>query len=790
MLITPLSHPLSASVRVPGSKSLTNRALLLAALAEGTTTLENALFSDDSRYFAEALRCLGFEVTLDPPHARMTVVGLGGRIPAESASLFIGNAGTAARFLTAFLTLGRGKYLLDGDARMRERPIGDLVESLTQIGAKVRPVATENRLRVTDYSIICPPIEIHSSGLPGGKTKLAGHISSQFLSALLMVAPYARSPVEIEVTTELNSKPYVDMTLSIMQDFGVTVERQGYERFRISPARYSPLPAYPIESDASAASYFFAAAALCGGTVWVENISRASLQGDIRFLDVLEQMGCIVQEDGHSIGVSGCSPLRGLDMDMRDIPDTAQTLAAIAPFASSPTRIRGIASARLKETDRIHAVCVELQRLGVQVEEHDDGMTIYPCSSFEPAVVRTYNDHRMAMAFSLVGLRVPGIVIENPACVSKTFPNFFEVLATLSPHSPSPASLSSTSRFSAALSPNFLSPTSSSPHATHPNLLSPNSLFPTSPTPPSFFHLGLTGYPLGHSLSPAIHKLALAVCGLQGEYALFPVEPDDLNGLKALLARLRAGELHGLNVTIPHKQAVVPLLDELTPAAAAIGAVNTIYLRQNKLIGANTDAPGFLADLKRFIASIPNCASKISARKSALVLGAGGAARAVVYALVNDGWKVTVAARRLEQAQELARQYASRLTNYELRVTPYELRLTNYVSRITPHELRLTPPASPNLPEAALIVNATPLGMAPHTDASPWPAGLPFPPEAVVYDLVYNPQRTKLVREAGAAGLPAVTGLGMLVEQAALAFELWTGCLPPSAALFSAVAVH
>jgi shikimate dehydrogenase len=263
--------------------------------------------------------------------------------------------------------------------------------------------------------------------------------------------------------------------------------------------------------------------------------------------------------------------------------------------------------------------------------------------------------------------------------------------------------------------------------------------------------------------------LALAVCGLQGEYALFPVEADDLNGLKALLARLRAGELHGLNVTIPHKQAVVPLLDELTPAAAAIGAVNTIYLRQNKLIGANTDAPGFLADLKRFIASIPNCASKISARKLALVLGAGGAARAVVYALLNDGWKVTVAARRLEQAQELARQYASRLT---------------------PYELRMTPPASPNLPEAALIVNATPLGMAPHTDASPWPAGLPFPPEAVVYDLVYNPQQTKLVREAGAAGLPAVSGLGMLVEQAALAFELWTGCLPPSAALFSAVAVH
>jgi 3-phosphoshikimate 1-carboxyvinyltransferase len=277
----------------------------------------------------------------------------------------------------------------------------------------------------------CPPVEIFAKGLPGGKTKIAGNISSQFLSALLMVAPYAKSTVEIEVTTELNSKPYVDMTIAIMQDFGVQVERQGYERFVIKPSSFSPLSYYSIESDASAASYFFSAPAICGGTVRVENISRHSKQGDIAFLDILQQMGCRINEDHNSIEVIGTSSLKGIDVDMRDIPDTAQTLAVIAPFASSPTRIRGIASARLKETDRVHATCTELIRLGVRVEEHEDGMTIYPCDEIQPATIETYNDHRMAMAFSLIGLRIPGIKIENPLCVSKTFPNYFEVLDSL-----------------------------------------------------------------------------------------------------------------------------------------------------------------------------------------------------------------------------------------------------------------------------------------------------------------------------------------------------------------------
>jgi 3-phosphoshikimate 1-carboxyvinyltransferase len=426
MQIIPINHPLHATVRVPGSKSLTNRALLIASLASGTTRLTNALFSDDSCYFAKALQTLGFDVQLDEARHAMTITGRGGKIPAKKAELFIGNAGTAARFLSAFLTLGNGEYVVDGEPRMRERPIGDLVHSLTQLGARLQPVAISDQL----FSI-CPPIKIIASGLPGGKTRIAGNISSQFLSALLMIAPYAKSPVEIEVTTELNSKPYVDMTLATMQDFGVQIERHGYERFMIQPSSFFPLSSYTIESDASAASYFFAAPAVCGGTVRVEHISRKSKQGDIAFLDVLQQMGCHIKEGDNFIEVMATGPLGGVDVDMRDISDTAQTLAALAPFASSPTRIRGIGFIRRKETDRVHATCTELTRLGVHVEEHEDGMTIYPCSDFQPAIIQTYNDHRMAMAFSLIGLRAQEISIENPGCVSKTFPNYFEVLQTL-----------------------------------------------------------------------------------------------------------------------------------------------------------------------------------------------------------------------------------------------------------------------------------------------------------------------------------------------------------------------
>jgi 3-phosphoshikimate 1-carboxyvinyltransferase len=418
--ILPVSHALHASVRVPGSKSLTNRALLIAALAAGKTCLTNALFSEDTYIFAHALQTLGFDVQLDAPHNEMSITGLGGRIPSKQALLFCGNAGTAARFLAAFLTLGEGEFVLDGDPRMRARPIGDLVSALTQLGARLEISASN-----------CPPINISASRLLGGHTSIAGNISSQFLSGLLMVSPYAQLPVDIEVITELTSKPYIDLTLAVMCDFGIVIDRKDYRHFVIHPSQYQPQESYIIESDASAASYFFAAPAVCTGTVRVENINPHSKQGDISFLDILKRMGCIITIGADYIEVARSTDLLGVDVNMRDISDTAQTLAAIAPFATTPTRIRGITTSRVKETDRVSATCTELTRLGVRVEEHSDGLTIYPCEVFQPATIQTYNDHRMAMSFSLIGLRIPGLMIEDPACVSKTFPNYFEVLGSL-----------------------------------------------------------------------------------------------------------------------------------------------------------------------------------------------------------------------------------------------------------------------------------------------------------------------------------------------------------------------
>jgi len=325
--IKPILKPLKSWVRVPGSKSLTNRSLLIGALADGITTINNALFSDDPLYFANVLQTLGFNITLSPEKTCITIAGLGGKIPAREADLFIGNAGTAARFLSAFLTLGNGKFILDGDTRMRERPIGDLINALAQLGANVEAINSKQ-------TPLCPPLKITASGLSGGRTEVTGNISSQFLSAILMVAPYAVSPVEIIITTELFSKSYVDLTLSVMSDFGVEIERFGFDRFVIHPARYSSLSTYPIESDASAASYFFAAPAICGGTISVKNISRSSKQGDINFLAVLEKTGCVVTQSKNSIEISCPGELSGLDVDLSDMPDTAQTLAAVAPFAS------------------------------------------------------------------------------------------------------------------------------------------------------------------------------------------------------------------------------------------------------------------------------------------------------------------------------------------------------------------------------------------------------------------------------------------------------------------------
>ena len=432
MLISTLDSPLCTRVSVPGSKSHTNRALSVAAMAEGPTHLKNALFSDDSHYYVQALTDLGFDIILDDGAKTMTLTGLGGKIPATKADLFIGNAGTAARFLTAMLSLGYGEYYLDGVERMRQRPIGDLIIALNKLGANVKGTVIDRGPQIMEHgSILCPPVTINASGLPGGATSIRGNISSQFLSGLLMVAPYAKNKVEITVDGPLHSRPYIDLTIGVMADFGIQVQREGYARFQVNTSIYCSPGTYSIESDASAASYFFAAPAICGGWVEVANLSCSARQGDIAFLDVLAQMGCTINEVPGGIRVTGPKRLKGVDVNMSNISDTSLTLAAIAPFAQTPTTIHGIASSRVKETDRVAATVTELRRMGVQVEEHPDGMTIQPCKEIRPTRIQTYDDHRMAMAFAIVGLRVPGIEIENPGCVAKTFPDYFKVLSLL-----------------------------------------------------------------------------------------------------------------------------------------------------------------------------------------------------------------------------------------------------------------------------------------------------------------------------------------------------------------------
>jgi len=418
--IEPIGRPLDATVIVPGSKSLTNRALVVAALADGPTLLTNVLEADDTARMADSLGRLGFSLrTGFAGPGTVLVDGQGGRIPARSSELDAGNAGTAARFLAALVSLGSGHFVIDGSPRMRERPIADLVDGLRQLGVAI------------DCPTGCPPVRIRASGLAGGTVTIDGDTSSQFVSALLVAAPCARSPVEIVIGRPLASRPFVDMTLAVMSDFGVEVARDGHRRFSVPCGRYRALASYAVESDATAASYFFAAAAVVGGAVRVERISRRSRQGDIAFLDVLAAMGCRVEESGGGIEVSGPSELRGLDVDLREIPDTAQTLAVVAPFACSPTAVSGIASARVKECDRIAATCSELARLGVEVEERADGFVVQPCRAMRGASIRTYGDHRMAMAFAIAGLRVPGVSVEDPSCVSKTFPSFFDTLDRL-----------------------------------------------------------------------------------------------------------------------------------------------------------------------------------------------------------------------------------------------------------------------------------------------------------------------------------------------------------------------
>ncbi len=416
--IVPVTRPIHGSVRPPGSKSITNRALVLAALAEGSSRLAGVLDSQDTRVMVESLRRLGLPIMHHPSDCTAQIVGCAGRPPAASADLWLENSGTSIRFLTAVACLGCGTYRLDGNSRMRQRPIGDLCEALNVLGGNA----------VCQQGNGCPPVVVTGSQLRGGTAHVAAETSSQFLSALLMAAPSALGPVELVLRGGLVSEPYVEMTIRMMRAFGVNVEQAASGRYRTVPQRYRGIP-YDVEPDASAASYFFAAAAITGGEVTVQGLARGSLQGDVRFVTVLQQMGCEVRWGESSITVCG-KALRGIDVDMNDISDTAQTLAAVALFAAGPTRIRNVAHIRHKETDRINAVATELRRLGIAADEHDDGLTIHPGPA-RAATIETYDDHRMAMSLSLIGLKVPGIRIADPGCTAKTYPRFFDDLQAL-----------------------------------------------------------------------------------------------------------------------------------------------------------------------------------------------------------------------------------------------------------------------------------------------------------------------------------------------------------------------
>lgn len=414
--ITP-GGPVRASIRPPSSKSITNRALICAGLADGVSVLKQPLASDDTRVMIDSLRRLGIRVQTEAN--QLVVHGCNGTIPSQQAELSIGNSGTSVRFLTALATLGHGTYVLDGVERMRQRPIQDLIDALNSLGCDVR----------SKHDTGCPPVVVQGRGLPGGLVSVRGDVSSQFLSGLLMAAPYAESPMTISIEGNLVSRPYVDMTIAVMTAFGVSVA--GESNFHVPQGNYTARE-YTVEPDASAASYFWAAAAITGGEVTVLELNRQSLQGDVRFCELLMRMGCQLVEDDKGITIRGSDRLNGIDCVMADISDTAQTLSAVALFATGPTTIRGIAHNRHKETDRIGNLAVELRKFGARVEEFDDGMTIHPPESVSPATIDTYDDHRMAMSLALPGLRVPGVKINDPGCTQKTYPEFFTDLAHLS----------------------------------------------------------------------------------------------------------------------------------------------------------------------------------------------------------------------------------------------------------------------------------------------------------------------------------------------------------------------
>ena len=412
----------SGEVNVPGSKSLSNRALLLAALAEGETELTNLLDSEDIEHMLNALTKLGINYRLSEDKTQCVVQGNGGAFNvAEPLELFLGNAGTAMRPLCAALAASNVDTVLTGEPRMEERPIGDLVDALREADAEVTYLKNEGY----------PPLQIKGKTLNGGEMSVDGSVSSQFLTALLMAAPLFSGDVTIRIKGELVSKPYIDITLDTMAKFGVTVENDNYQTFTVSgDAKYVAPGKFMVEGDASSASYFLAAGAIKGGTVRVTGIGQNSIQGDIRFADVLEAMGANVVWNDEYVEVTG-APLKGVNMDMNHIPDAAMTIATTALFAEGPTTMTNIYNWRVKETDRLAAMATELQKLGAKVEEGHDYIKVWPTDSLKHAEIDTYNDHRIAMCFSLVALSDTPVTINDPGCTRKTFPDYFTRFKTL-----------------------------------------------------------------------------------------------------------------------------------------------------------------------------------------------------------------------------------------------------------------------------------------------------------------------------------------------------------------------
>ena len=417
-----VSGPVCGAVRPPGSKSITNRALVCSGLARGESLLTGVLDSEDTRVMVAGLAALGVPIEARWADSELRIEGCGGLIPAATATLDCRASGTTMRFLSAVCGLGHGSYRLDGTARMRKRPIDDLLEAMRSLGIDADAESEGG----------CPPVVIRSRGIRGGRVAVAGGTSSQFASGLAMVAPCTTDGMDLEFAGQLVSLPYLAMTRSVMEAFGGCCHVVNDRTWRIAPGGYEGRH-YCIEPDASAASYFSAAAAITGGTVRIEGLGRGSMQGDIGFCDALEAMGCTVTWEADAVTVAGRAA-RGIEIDMNAISDTVPTLAVVALFAEGPTAIRNVAHVRDKETDRISDLVSELRRLGADVEERADGLTLWPAGESGPlhaARIRTYDDHRMAMSLALAGLRVEGVEIEDPACVGKTFPAYWNTLGRL-----------------------------------------------------------------------------------------------------------------------------------------------------------------------------------------------------------------------------------------------------------------------------------------------------------------------------------------------------------------------